>query len=170
MKGQNESTSSVAPDAPINQEEETYTAMEDDDFEEQFSRLRPHTIKPSRSVGLVIRIELPSEDQIITATPYAPTTIEARPNSSTIQGIAGDTQMAVDVSAGTSSEVDVAPASVVMEAETTTQSTRQTIDEDDEVQIVGETQRPTSPSVMMPDTMAPSTSPTIGPLQNHKFS
>lgn len=71
--------------------------------------------------------------------------------------------MATNVSVEASSHVDIAHANVAMEAETTTKKVAQTTD-DDEVQIVGETQNLSSLSVMMPTTMVPSTSPTTGLL------
>lgn len=111
---------------------------EDDDFEEQCSRIRPYTIRPDRSVRSVIRIELPSEDQTVGATPYIPTT-KARPSSSTAQGATEETQVALDISASVSSQADVSPTSVVIEVETTTQLTTQATNEDDEIHIVRET-------------------------------
>lgn len=54
------------------------------------------------------------------------------------------------------------------EDETTTQLASQTVDEDDDMQNVGQTRRPDSPSVMMPADVSPPTNPTTGPLLNRK--
>lgn len=55
------------------------------------------------------------------------------------------------------------------EVETTTQPTTQTIDEDDDVQIIEKTRRSGSLSVMMPTDAALPISPTTGPLLNCKL-
>lgn len=59
-------------------------------------------------------------------------TIEVKPSSSTAQEATRETQVAVDVFADTSSQVDMAPASVAIVVETTTQPTTQVTNEDDE--------------------------------------
>lgn len=73
--------------------------------------------------------------------------------------------MAINVFVETPS--DVVPATVAVEAVTATQQMVQAID-DDEVQIVGKTQKLSSSSIMMPTTAVPPASPATEPLHNHK--
>lgn len=103
------------------------TATRDDD-EEQFSQLCPRTVHPSKSIGLVIRIE---------GEVSVPSTAAVRPSPNTVQEVTEENQKATNISAETSSNVAV-------EIETATQQTN-----DDEVQIIGESQRPNSSSVMI---------------------
>lgn len=79
-------------------------------LEEQFSWPHPHTIKSSRSTGPIIRIE---------GETYLPSTAVVEPGPSIIQWAAIETQVVVDISIETSS--DVAPTNVVVAAETTTE-------------------------------------------------
>lgn len=72
--------------------------------------------------------------------------------------------MAIDVSTSSSSQAHAAPANIAMEVETTSQSTTLTVNEDDDVWIIRETQRLRSLLVMMLDIVAPPTSLTTRPL------
>lgn len=67
--------------------------------------------------------------------------------------------MTTNVLAEASSQIDITSANVVVKTETTTQQMTQT--NDDEMQIIGEIQRPNSSSVMMPDIIAPPVNPTL---------
>lgn len=106
-------------------------------------------------------------DISVDATPSAPATTKGvEPSGCVAHEVAERTQEATDTPAGTSSQADVVPQSTVIEVETNTLSATQIIDEDDDVQIVGKTRRPDSPSVMMPVDAVPPTNPTTGPLLN----
>lgn len=136
------------PEASIVKEEETSNVAGDDDSEEQFSQLCPCIVRLGWSTKSVIRIELPSEDHTIGATSSTLTTIEVGPNSTTTQDVTEETQAKVDAFAGASSQADASLGNE-KKVEPKTQSATQTCDEDNDVQIVGETRRPGSPSVMI---------------------
>lgn len=83
-KNQKKSTSSAAPGTPTVRAEAD-SIVGDDDSEEQFSRLWPHTIKLSRSIEPIIRIMGPT---------FVHSTTIVRSISYIVQGVAVETQVA----------------------------------------------------------------------------
>lgn len=109
-KSHQESTFDITPEVSTVQEEEgTSVAAEDDNSNKQFCLLHPHSVKQSRSIGPVIMIEYPREDQIATdtsinATPSTPaTTKSVGPSLIVAHEITDEAQATSDTSAGTSS-------------------------------------------------------------------
>lgn len=104
------------------QKEEIDTAARDDDPEKQFPRLCPHIVEQSRSIGPAIRIKREA------SVPFAAV---AGPGLCAVQGVVEETQVAVDISMGTSVQADAALARVAVETETTTQPVVQMTNDDE---------------------------------------